>query len=146
MSNSTKHFVPSYVATVIGLSSETLSGQAYLNGGGGLHVAFGGHSLLIAAMQLPSLALNTVHRVSCDCAGGGFVGCAGGGFCVGGGGFAITTGGFCCGGGCDGCEGCVVGGGGFAITGPGGCGCGSAVCTGGGCEGGGPCGPGDDCT
>jgi hypothetical protein len=154
-SNSTKQLVPSYVATVIGFSSDTLSGHAYLNGGGGLHVAFGTHSTLIAAMQ-PSLALNTVQRASFDvvvgveggpCVFGGFVRIGPwlpgfvGFVVVGGGGFAITTGGLDGGGVC----GCVVGGGGLATT-TGGCwGCGSDVCDGGGC-GGGLDGPGDDCT
>lgn len=149
---------------MIGFSSDTLSGHAYLNGGGGLHVAFGWHSTLIAAMQ-PSLALNTVQRASfedvvgvvwvgvagpCVFVGVGLAtttgplwpGLAGAGCVVGGGGFAITTGGFDAGGCCCG----WVTGGGVATTTGGGCGCGSEVCAvGGGC-GGGLCGPGDDCT
>jgi hypothetical protein len=56
ISYSTKQLVPSYVATVIGFSSDTPWGHVTLNGGGGLHVAFGWHSTLIAAMQVPSFA------------------------------------------------------------------------------------------
>src|SRR5262245_7810330 len=109
MSNWTVQLVPSYVTTVTGLSSDTSSGHAVLNGGGGLHVAFGWHSTLIAAMQ-PSLILNSVQRASFD--GGGVGCCAGGGVCcAGGGGFAITTGGGC--GGCAG--GWFVAGGGWFI-------------------------------
>jgi hypothetical protein len=48
-------------ATVIGLSSETLVGQSYFDGGGGLHIVLGLHSTLIVAMQLPSGPLNTDH-------------------------------------------------------------------------------------
>jgi hypothetical protein len=83
---------PSWLTTVTGLSSEVFSGHAYLNGGGGLHVAFGGHSLLIAAMQ-PSLPLKTVQVMSCADGIGVVVG---GGFCWGIGGLTITGG--CCGG------------------------------------------------
>lgn len=105
MSYCTKQLAPSAeLAIVIGLSSDTPSGQAYLNGGGGLHVAFGGHCTLTAAMQ-PSLPLKTVH---CDC-------CCGCCCCGTGRGGFVTT-----------------GGGGSVATGAGaGCGCGAGSCGGG---------------
>lgn len=83
---------PSCETTVTGFSSETSAGHAVLNGGGGLHVAFGWHSTLIAAMQ-PSWALKTVHaRSPCGVVTGGVV--------VTGGGVGCGWGGGCCGGGC----------------------------------------------
>lgn len=96
--------------TVTGLSSETPAGQLILNGGGGLQVAFGWHSTLMAAEQ-PSLVLKTVHARSFTggvvepgvVEPGGVCGCDGG----------PCGGGVCCDGGC-------CGGGGFAMIGPGG--------------------------
>lgn len=98
--------------TVTGLSSETSAGHVVLNGGGGLHVALGWHSTLIAAEHEPSLFLKTVHATSL-CVG---VVCGGGGSC-GRGGFTTTGpfggvgGGACCSGG-------GVGRGGLMTTGP----------------------------
>ena len=88
------------VTTVIGASSETPSGHAYLNGGGGLHVGMVlpvplGHSTLIAAIQ-PSLVLYTCHEDTCGGAGGagggGFSGCVGAGTLCGGGGLSGCVG------------------------------------------------------
>lgn len=109
---------------VIGWSSDTPSGHTYGRGGGGLHVAFGGHSVLIAAEQ-PSAVLNTVHWVlgSGVVGRGGFmlVPPGGGGGCDDGGGGSVGRGGFMIGrrgGGC-GVWSTGSGRGGFATTGGG---------------------------